>query len=165
MDLTNLNGLWILKVDMIQAVAFAVLTYYFGTWLKTKIQLLRRLSVSSPVVGGIIVAITLSILEGMGILRVEFDTTLQKQLMLAFFTTIGLMASLKIVRKGGIMLVFFLISVSILAVLQNALGMSLASMLGLDIGVSSFVFRSGCFLNLVSILYHNPETKARKIFI
>ena len=55
MDLTNLNGLWILKVDMIQAVAFAVLTYYFGTWLKTKIQLLRRLSVSSPVVGGIIV--------------------------------------------------------------------------------------------------------------
>ena len=66
MDLINLNGLWILKVDMIQAVAFAVLTYYFGTWLKTKIQLLRRLSVSSPVVGGIIVAITLSVLEGMG---------------------------------------------------------------------------------------------------
>ena len=132
MDLTNLNGLWILKVDMIQAVAFAVLTYYFGTWLKTKVQFLRRYSVSSPVVGGICVAITLSILEGMGILRVEFDTTLQKQLMLAFFTTIGLMASLKIVRKGGIMLVFFLLAVSILAVMQNVLGMSLASMLGLD---------------------------------
>ena len=80
MDLTNLNGLWILKVDMIQAVAFAVLTYYFGTWLKTKIQILRRLSVSSPVVGGIIVAITLSALEGVGILRVEFDTPLQNPL-------------------------------------------------------------------------------------
>lgn len=132
MDFTNLNGLWILKVDMIQAVAFAVMTYYFGTWLKSKILLLRRLSVSSPVVGGIIVAITLSILEGMGILRVEFDTTLQKQLMLAFFTTIGLMASLKIVRKGGLMLVFFLVAVSTLAVMQNVLGMSLASMLGLD---------------------------------
>ncbi|MBR4939825.1 MAG: sodium/glutamate symporter [Burkholderiaceae bacterium] len=132
MDLTNLNGLWILKVDMIQAVAFAVLTYYFGTWLKTKVQLLRRYSVSSPVVGGICVAITLSILEGMGILRVEFDTTLQKQLMLAFFTTIGLMASLKVVKQGGKLLVGFLVAVSVLCALQNVLGMTLADWMGLD---------------------------------
>ncbi len=132
MDLTEINGIWTLKVDMIQAVAFAVMTYYFGTWLKTKVQFLRKYSVSSPVVGGIIVAVILSTLEGFGVLRVEFDTTLQKQLMLAFFTTIGLMASLKIVRKGGLMLVGFLCAVSVLAVLQNVLGMSVATLFGLD---------------------------------
>ena len=41
--------------------------------------------------------------------------------MLAFFTTIGLMASLKVVKQGGILLLFFLIAVSVLAVLQNVL--------------------------------------------
>ena len=86
----------------------------------------------SPVVGGMILAIILSILQGSEILIVHFDSTLQTLLMLAFFTTIGMMASIKVVKQGGKLLVGFLVSVSVLAVLQNVLGMSLAALMGLD---------------------------------
>ena len=116
----------------LEALAFAAVIYYFGSWLKTKIRILRRLSVASPVVGGLIVATVLSILQGLDIARITFDSTMQKQLMIAFFTTIGLMASLKVVKKGGILLIFFLTAVTVLTVLQNCLGMTVASLLGID---------------------------------
>ena len=132
MDFELKDGLWILNINMIQSLALAVVTYYLGVWVKSKVSLLERLSMPSPVVGGMILAIILSILQGSEILVVHFDSTLQTLLMLAFFTTIGMMASIKVVKQGGKLLVGFLVSVSVLAVLQNVLGMSLAALMGLD---------------------------------
>lgn len=126
MDVAIENGIWVLNINMIQSLALAVVTYYLGVWVKSKVAILERLSMPSPVVGGMILAIILSILQGAGILLVHFDSTLQTLLMLAFFTTIGMMASIKVVKQGGKLLVGFLIAVSVLAVLQNVLGMSLA---------------------------------------
>ena len=84
----------VVHVDMVQALALAVCTYYFGVWLKHVIPVLERLSVPSPVVGGMPFAFLLSVLEGSGIMRVVLDSTLQTVLMLAFFTTIGMMGRL-----------------------------------------------------------------------
>ncbi len=122
----------IVEVSAIQAVALAAVTYYFGVWLKSKVKVLERFSVPSPVVGGMLVALILSILEGCGVMAVKWDSSLQTLLMLAFFTTIGLVASLKVVKEGGKLLVGFLIVVSVLAVVQNFLGMGLASTMGLN---------------------------------
>ena len=122
----------IINVNMIQAVALAVVMYYIGVWVKSKILVLERYSLPSPVVGGMLCATTLSTLQYFGIMQVNFDGTLQSLLMLAFFTTIGLMASLKVVEQGGKLLVGFLLAVSVLAVIQNLLGMGLASFMGLD---------------------------------
>ena len=52
-----------------------------------------------------LVALVLSCLEYFHFMKVNFDTLLQTLLMLAFFTTIGLSASLKIVTEGGKLLV------------------------------------------------------------
>ena len=101
MDFELKDGLWILNINMIQSLALAVVTYYLGVWVKSKVSLLERLSMPSPVVGGMILAIILSILQGSEILVVHFDSTLQTLLMLAFFTTIGMMASIKVVKQGG----------------------------------------------------------------
>lgn len=40
----------VVHVDMVQALALAVCTYYFGVWLKHVIPVLERFSVPSPVV-------------------------------------------------------------------------------------------------------------------
>ena len=69
-----------------------------------------------------LVALVLSCLEYFHFMKVNFDTSLQTLLMLAFFTTIGLSASLKIVTEGGKLLVSFLFVITILCVLQNFLG-------------------------------------------
>ena len=62
----------------------------------------------------------------------EEKRTLQKLLMLGFFTTIGLMASLKMLTAGGKLLPLFLAAVTVLAILQNLLGMGAANLMGID---------------------------------
>jgi ESS family glutamate:Na+ symporter len=126
------NNLLTVNVSAIQAVALAVVTYTGGVWIRKKVPFFARYSVPSSVIGGMSLALVLSVLQYYGIMKVNFDSSLQTILMLAFFTTIGLVASLKIVSQGGILLVGFLISVTVLSVLQNLLGMGLADMMGLD---------------------------------
>ena len=122
----------VVQVDMIQAVALAVVMYVFGSAVKKRVSFLTRFSVPAPVVGGMSLALLLSILEGFDVVKVNFDGTLQTQLMLAFFTTIGLMASLKILRSGGKLLIGFLIASTVLCLLQNVVGSSIASAMGID---------------------------------
>ena len=96
----------VIAVDKVQAVALAVCTYYFGVWLKGKVGVLSRYSIPSPVVGGMSFAIVVSFLEYFNIVKVQIDSTLQTVLMLGFFTTIGLMASLRVVICGQQLLLF-----------------------------------------------------------
>ena len=47
------DGMLIVNVSAIQAVAIAAVTYYFGAWLRKKVPFLEKYSVPSPVVGGV----------------------------------------------------------------------------------------------------------------
>lgn len=132
MDYTFKDGLLMINVSAIQAVALAVVAYYFGVWAKKKIGILEKYGIPSPVVGGMTVAVILSTLEGCGLMKVHFDSSLQTLLMLAFYTTVGLLASLKLVTQGGRLLLGFLIASAVLCVLQNFVGMGIAELMGLD---------------------------------
>ena len=59
MDIAFENGIWVLNINMIQSLALAVVTYYLGVWVKAKVAILERLSMPSPVVGGMILAVIL----------------------------------------------------------------------------------------------------------
>ena len=41
MDFELKDGLWILNINMIQSMALAVVTYYLGVWVKSKVSLLE----------------------------------------------------------------------------------------------------------------------------
>ncbi|GAA0718137.1 sodium/glutamate symporter [Clostridium malenominatum] len=119
-----------IKLDMMQTVALAVVIYYFGAWVKTKVSFLEKFCIPAPVVGGLIFAIVNLILKQNGILELTLDTSLQKPFMMVFFTSIGLGASLDLVKKGGLQVVVFWLIASLLTVFQNALGVGLAKLLG-----------------------------------
>lgn len=127
-----MDSLYTIDINAIQAVALAVVTYSLGAWCKKKVPFLAKYSVPSPVVGGMSFAVILSALQYFGILKVTFDSSLQTLLMLAFFTTIGLVASLKVVQQGGKLLVGFFLAACVLAFLQNILGMEISELMGLD---------------------------------
>ena len=121
-----------LKISSEQAVALAFVTYYFGVWIKSKVALLQKLSLPAAVIGGLPFAFFLSVLRGLGILQVTFDNSLSTVALLAFFTTVGMMASLKLVKYGGIALVFFWIISTIVGFAQNLIGMGIAGAMGID---------------------------------
>lgn len=121
-----------LKISSTQAVALAFVTYFIGVWIKGKVPLFQKLSLPAAVIGGLPLAFILSGLRVNGILQVDFDNTLSTVALLAFFTTIGMMASLKLIKYGGLALILYLVISSVLGFFQNLLGMSIAGAMGID---------------------------------
>ncbi|APR94144.1 hypothetical protein PATSB16_08020 [Pandoraea thiooxydans] len=77
-------------------------------------------------------ALLLLLARSVADVQVSFDTSLQTPLMLAFFATIGLNANLASLKAGGRTMAVFLVVVLGLLILQNTIGIGLASALGLS---------------------------------
>jgi len=128
-----------LKLDMVQAASLAVVVLFIGRKLKNKLFFLDKYCIPAPVIGGLIFAIITLILKISNLLIFDMDITLQKLFMTVFFTTIGLTASLKLLKKGGKGVLIFLGISVILCVLQDIAGVTLAKIFGLNplIGLST----------------------------
>ncbi|MGN8274455.1 sodium/glutamate symporter [Pseudomonas sp. SMN5] len=119
------------QLDFYGTLVAASLVLLLGRGLVARVGFLRAYNIPEPVAGGLVVALVLLILRFLDI-EVRFDTSLQTPLMLAFFATIGLSADFASLRKGGRVVGIFLLAVTGLLVVQNALGIGLATTLGLD---------------------------------
>ncbi len=108
----------------------AVVILIVGRWVQTRVSVLEKFFIPAPVIGGFIFSVIFSLLAYFQVIHLEFDAFLQKMLMIAFFATVGFSASFKFLRKGGKVVMLFLLCASILVILQNVLGVSLAWMLG-----------------------------------
>ncbi|MFR9721354.1 sodium/glutamate symporter [Aeromonas diversa] len=121
-----------IQLDAYATLVAATLVLLFGRLLITRIEWLRTYNIPKPVAGGLVVALSLLLLRTFGDIELKFDTQLQTPLMLGFFASIGLSADLASLRRGGRAVSIFLIVVAGLLVVQNTLGVGLATLLGLD---------------------------------
>ncbi|MDR1379739.1 MAG: sodium:glutamate symporter [Synergistaceae bacterium] len=132
MEIVMSDGLALVKVNMYQLAALGVMAYYLGVWARSCFASLVRFSIPAPVVGGLPFALLVAVLEYKGMARFSFDGTIQTILMLVFFCTIGMNASISLLKKGTLLiLAFFLVSV-VGAILQNVIGMGVASAFAID---------------------------------
>ena len=120
-----------LKLNAVQVVALACFGLVAGVWIKKRLPVLDRLNIPSSIVGGLMYAVLALILRDRW-LNLEMDMVLRDILMVAFFTTIGMSASLRLVKEGGVQVVWFFAIATVGAVLQNVLGVGLARVFGLD---------------------------------
>jgi ESS family glutamate:Na+ symporter len=120
-----------MKLDLIQTVAFAGVVLFLGYGIRRLVPPLARYNIPAPVIGGLLVAAVLTWARSRGTTLVEFDTTLQSPLMVAFFTSIGFAASLRLLKVGGPQVLVFFGIATVFAVVQNVLGAGLAMALGL----------------------------------
>lgn len=128
-----------LSLDMYQTLALAVAVLAFGSWLKKKARILDKFCIPSPVVGGLVFAILSCLLHTSGALEFKFDETLKGICMVAFFTSVGFQANVKIIKSGGIALVVLLICVLTLILAQNGISIGLSKLLGVSplVGLST----------------------------
>ena len=110
----------------------AVLVLLLGKFLVHRIRFLRDFNIPEPVAGGLVVAAVLYILHASMGWSFGFETSLQTAFMLVFFSSIGLSANFAKLRQGGMGLVVFLLVIAAFILVQNAVGVGLASVLGLD---------------------------------
>jgi ESS family glutamate:Na+ symporter len=120
-----------MQLNLIETVAFAGIVLYAGQGIRRLIPPLARYNIPAPVVGGLLVAISLTLARNAGYTPLKFDTTLQSPLMIAFFASIGFAASLSLLRLGGPQVLIFFLASTVLAIVQNAVGVLLSYALGL----------------------------------
>jgi len=120
-----------LKLDLINTVAFGGAVLFVGHGIRRLIPPLARYNLPAPVIGGLLVAVVVLTGRSRGIDLVTFDTRLQVPFQIAFFTTVGFGASVSLLKVGGPQVVIFLAAASVLAVAQNVLGVLLAIPLGM----------------------------------
>ncbi|RZU47373.1 ESS family glutamate:Na+ symporter [Fluviicoccus keumensis] len=110
--------------------ALATLVLWLGEQLQQRIPFCHRYNLPGPVLGGL--AVSLLVLAGRqaGMNAPAFDLSAKTPLMIAFFTSIGLGASLTLLKRGGRLVLIFLGIAVAGAILQNAAGALLAVAMG-----------------------------------
>jgi glutamate:Na+ symporter, ESS family len=114
-----------LKLDLLQTLTLAALVYFGGIQLRKRIAVLDRLNIPSAVVGGLVFTTLVLLLHGR-VLTLTLDTALQSMLSVAFFTSIGMGASMGLLRAGGIQVLIFLLFSTLFCLVQNFAGIAIA---------------------------------------
>jgi len=120
----------VFKLDMIQTLALAAVVLFAGYAIRRRVAFLDHYNIPAPVVGGFLFAAGALGLRLAGWVIFQFDTILQAPLMIAFFTTIGLGANLKLLKIGGPQVLMFWVLASVLALVQDGVGVLLTKLLG-----------------------------------
>ncbi|MEU3331559.1 sodium/glutamate symporter [Glutamicibacter creatinolyticus] len=121
-----------LQLSLVQTSALAMVLLAFGEFARRRVGFLEKFCIPAPVVGGFLFALLVLVLRQTGAAEISLDTSLQTPAMIAFFSTIGLAGSLATIKKGGKLLLVYLVACWSLAIAQNLIGMGMAKVLGVD---------------------------------
>ena len=125
-------------MNMAETVGFAIILLLLGRWIKRKVNFFEKFFIPAPVIGGTLFSIILLIGHQTGTFNLDTikpadgEISITDLLMIAFFTTVGFSASLKILKKAGRGVALFLFAATVLVILQDIVGPVLAKLLGIN---------------------------------
>lgn len=120
------------QFDAMSTLLLTVLCLLMGVYLKDKVKWFDTFCIPAPVIGGFLVSIIIWMLKVFDLASFQFDTSLQSFLMVAFFTTVGIDGSFRVLKSGGKLLFIYLGICWFLAIFQNTFGAGVAMALGVD---------------------------------
>lgn len=123
------NG--ILHISPFLSVTLGIVVLFVGKRVNNIVRFLKEFSIPEPVTGGLICSLLIALLYLVTGIEVEFELSARDFLLVYFFTTIGINASLKDLMKGGKPLVILLVITIAYMVVQNLTGISVAAAFGL----------------------------------
>lgn len=122
-------------VDSFLAYTFGIIVYFVGVHLNRKYQVLRAYNIPEPVSGGLIAAMVIFVVYVFLNVEVTFELETRDQLLVYFFTAIGLNARFSDLISGGKPLAILLVLTLTYIVIQNLVGISGASLMGLPVEI------------------------------
>ena len=121
----------ILQLSSFFAVTLGIIVLFVGKRLNESVGVLREFSIPEPVSGGLLFSVLITMVYLFTGIEIEFDLQARDVLLVYFFTTIGINASLKDLLSGGKPLIILLTITICYMVIQNFVGISVASLFGL----------------------------------
>ncbi|MCW5980570.1 MAG: hypothetical protein KIT09_20995 [Bryobacteraceae bacterium] len=118
------------ELNTAQVLALACFGSMLGVWIKRLLPALDRFNIPGAILGGLVYAVAVLAMRDRWI-NFEMDMALRDLLMVAFFTTVGMSASLRLLVQGGKQVVIFLFAAVIGLIAQMAWGAAAATAMGL----------------------------------
>ncbi|WP_216635635.1 sodium/glutamate symporter [Sporosarcina sp. HYO08] len=128
----DVNGMLVLQMDMITFAAIGAVLLILGTWIVNKYKVFWKYSIPGPVVGGFGFSLLMWGVYELGLFELQYDNTLYDLFMYVFFVTIGLTTGLSVLKKGGKLLLIYMVVCWFLAALQNGISLGAAWLTGLN---------------------------------
>ncbi|GMQ47297.1 sodium/glutamate symporter [Vibrio maritimus] len=122
----------IIEVDSFLAFTLAIVLLFVGKLMTKKYEILRKYSIPEPVIGGFACAIVVAVIYAFFDTTISFDLGIRDALLLYFFAGIGLSANFSTLLKGGKPLLILTALSVVYITIQNGIGVSVATMLGLE---------------------------------
>ncbi len=121
-----------LQLSSFYAVTLGIIVLFIGKRINDSVGFLKEFSIPEPVTGGLLFSVLIALIYlGTGV-EISFDLAARDFLLVYFFTTIGINASLKDLLTGGKPLVILLFITIAYMVLQNLTGITIASLFDLS---------------------------------
>ncbi|MCI7541817.1 MAG: sodium/glutamate symporter [Subdoligranulum sp.] len=121
-----------ISLNVYYTIAIAILVLMLGDFIKRHVSVLRKFCIPTPVVGGVLFAIAITVLNVSGLCKISLDSSFNEFFSLLFYAGIGYTVSWKLLKKGGPQVIVFLILSSILVVFQNGLGVVICKVMGVN---------------------------------
>jgi len=125
----------VLRLESFLAVTLGIIVLFVGKRINDAVGFLREFSIPEPVTGGLLFSILFGLAYAFFGTAVEFELGARDFLLVYFFTTIGINASLKDLLAGGKPLVILLAITISYMILQNLTGISVAALFDLPSAV------------------------------
>lgn len=118
------------ELDTVRVLVLSIFVLWTGNAINRRVPFLARFSIPVAVTGGMFCSVIVAVLGGVFDVKVVFDLTLRDELLLIFFSTVGLSAKFSFLKKGGRALVAMLILTVVFLVAQNLVGILVALAIG-----------------------------------
>jgi ESS family glutamate:Na+ symporter len=112
------------------ALAASIFAVWLGATVNERVPALRRFSIPAPITGGVICLIAIALVKGFASVDIAWELGLRDELLLVFFSGVGLSAKLGALRQGGALFGRLALYVVLFLFVQNAAGVLLAIAMG-----------------------------------
>jgi ESS family glutamate:Na+ symporter len=121
----------ILLIDPFFSVTLGIVVLFVGKRINDAVGFLREFSIPEPVTGGLIFSLLIALVFVVSGIEITFELGARDVLLVYFFTTIGINASVKDLLSGGKPLIILLSITIAYMFIQNLTGISVAALFDL----------------------------------
>ncbi len=121
-----------LNFGVISTLILSIILYLLGNFIKNKISVLENLSIPTPIIGGILFALFVFILENFNILKFHADTSLIPYFLSIFFVSTGLLIDISSIKMGSKLVFIYWILCAILGFCQNIIAIFISQLLDIN---------------------------------
>ncbi|MEM8766145.1 MAG: sodium/glutamate symporter [Pseudomonadota bacterium] len=122
----------LLDVGQAELLAMSIVVLFAGMQLNAKSRFLTENFIPPAVTGGLLFALIAWALRAGEVVGFEFDLELRDYLLLVFFSTVGLSVRVETLLTGGKTLPLLVAAAGTFLVLQNSVGVAIATLLEAD---------------------------------